>query len=137
MSICHGCVNVHQRIERAQALSMRKVIKCQVRLTPPTSQPATKHPTLRGVGIERQSPIHESRSVVEFPGYAGECVCSHTQRNWIISTQMYCLPGQPHGFGTLLHRLRHPAARLAYHDAIRGHAIGAGKTPVEVDRLTK
>ena len=50
---------------------------------------------------------------------------------------MHCFPGQPRSFGTFLRRLDHPATRLALCVAERGHAIGAGQTRVELDRLVK
>ena len=138
MGIRHGAVHeVHGRIERAQAHGTRNVLKCQVRLASPNSQPTTKPPSLRCVGIDRQSPIHESRGIVELLGYKGECITTHTQRYRVISTQMHCFPGQPCTFRAFLYALDHPATRLAHHDAIRGHAIGAGQTTVEFDRLAK
>src|SRR6202171_102205 len=124
MSIRHASVHAeHVRIERAQAHGMRQVLECEVRLTSPNPQPATKRPRMGCVGIDRQSPIHESRSVVELMGYKGECISTHTQRYWVISTEMHCFPGQPRSFGTLLHLLDHPATPLALRVAPRGHAI--------------
>src|SRR5258705_13018454 len=92
---------------------MRNVLKCQVWLTSPNSQPTTKPPGLRCVGIERQSPIHKSRSFIELMRDKSECIATHTQRDWVIAAEMHCFPGQPGSFGTLLHMLDHPAARLA------------------------
>src|SRR6267154_4070689 len=81
MGIRHGSLHVvHGRIEWAQAHSTRSVIKYEVRLTSPNSQPGTKIPSLRQVRIDRQSTIHESHSVVELMGYKGECISTHTQR---------------------------------------------------------
>jgi hypothetical protein len=75
MSIRHASVHAeHVRIERTQAHGTRDVLKCEVRLASPDPQPGTKRPSLRCVGIDRQSPIHESRSVVELLGYEGECI---------------------------------------------------------------
>src|SRR5260370_40954236 len=108
MGIRHGSVHAeHGRIEWAQAHGMRSVIECDVGLTSPNSQPGTKIPSLRQVRIDRQSPIHESHSVVELMGYKGECISTHTQRYRVTSTEMDCFPGQPHRFRALLHALAH------------------------------
>src|SRR6266849_6285651 len=137
MSIGRGRLHTeHGPIERAQAHGMLNVIKCEVRLASPNSQPATKIPRLRQVGIDRETPIDESRSVVELMGYKGESISTHAQRYRVISTQMHCFPGQPRSFGTFL-RMLDPATRLALHVAPRGHAIGAGQTRVELDRPAK
>src|SRR4051794_13216594 len=112
MGIRHGSVHdEHGRIKWAQAHGMRNVIECEVRLTSPDPQPGTKRPTLRKVRIDRQSPIHESRSVVELMGYKGECISTHTQRCWVIVSEMHCSPGQPRSFGTLLRMLDRPATK--------------------------
>src|SRR5258706_7978595 len=131
------CNEVHGRIERAQAHGMRNVLKCQVWLTSPNSQPTTKPPGLRCVGIDRQSPIHESRSFIELMRDKSECITTHTQRDWVIAAEMHCFPGQPGSFGTLPDMLDHPATRLANHITPRGHAISGGQTRVEFDRLAK
>src|SRR6266403_2832971 len=70
-------------------------------------------------------------------GYKGQCKSTHTQRYWIISTQMHCFPGQPRSFGTLLHAVVHPTVRLSPRVARRRHAIGRGQTRVELDCLAK
>src|SRR5882724_8054741 len=138
MSIRHGSVHgVHGPIERAQAHGMRNVLKCEVWLAPPNHQPGAEPPTLRKVWIDRQSPIHESRSVIELMGYKGESICTHTQCYGVVATHIYCLPGQPRSFGTLLHMIGHPATRLAQHIAPRCHAVGTGQARVHLDRLAK
>ena len=86
MGVGHGAVHpVQGRIERAQAHGTRNVLKCQVRLTSPNSQPGTEHPISAQVGIDRQAPIHESGSVVELMGYKGERISSHAQRNRVVA----------------------------------------------------
>src|SRR5258708_7947134 len=138
MSISRGRLHAERGpVERAQAHGVRNVIKCEVRLASPYSQPATKIPRLRQVGIDRDSLIHESRSMVELTGDKGESISTHAQRYRVISTQMHCFPGQPRSFGTFLRMLDHPATRLALDVAPRGHAIGAGQTRVELDRSAK
>src|SRR5260370_33388598 len=128
MGIRHGSVHgVHGPIERAQAHGMRNVLKCEVWLAPPNHQPGAEPPTLRKVGIDRQSPIHESRSAIELMGYKGKSICTHTQCYGVVATHIYCLPGQPRSFGTLLHMIGHPATRLAQHIAPRCHAVAAGQ----------
>src|SRR5258708_1223795 len=138
MGIRHGSLHaVRGRIERAQAHGMRNVFECEVRLTSPNSQPGTEIPSLRQVRIDCQSPIHESRSVIELMGYKGECISTHAQSYWVISTEMDCFPGQPRSFGTLLHSLVHPTTPLAPRVAPRGQPIGTAQTGGELDRLTK
>ena len=113
MGIRHGSVHAeHGRIERAQAHGTRSVLKCEVRLTSPNSQPGTKDPACARLGLTASSPIHESRGVVELMGYKGECISTHTQRYWVVRPQMHRFPSQPHSFGTLLHLLDHPATRF-------------------------
>src|SRR3984893_6349349 len=133
MSIRHASVHAeHVRIERAQAHGTRDVLKCEVRLTSPDPQPGTKRPSLRCVGIDRQSPIHESRSVVELLGYKGECISTHTQRNRVFATQMHCFPGHPHTLRAFLNALVRPTKRLTPPAYPRGPSISAGQTRVEL-----
>src|SRR6516225_8804421 len=126
MSIRRGSMYaVHRPIERAQAHGTRSVIKCEVRLTSPNSHPGTKIPSLRQVGIDRQTAIHKCSSIVELVGYKSERISTHALRHWVICTQMHGFPGQPRSFGALLGALDHPPTCLPLHVAPRRHAIGA------------
>src|SRR6478672_6454900 len=116
---------------------MRNVLKYEIRFTSPDPQPGAKQPSPRKVWIDRQSAIYESGGVVEFVGYKGQRISTHTQRYRVIAAEMHGFPGQPDSFGTLPLVLDHPAARLALHVAPRGHAIGRSQTRVEFDRLAK
>jgi hypothetical protein len=123
-----------ERIERAQAHSMRKVLNRQVRLAEIDPHPPTEMPRVSQIRIEAESPIDEGGAGVDIMHNIGKrepCPC---ERDRVIPAHLRRLPSQPSCFRGLPGAVQHPTLRLPLDVAPRSHAIGRREIRVDFNR---
>src|SRR5262245_34894061 len=134
MGVCHDALHVElMRVIRAEAHSSGRVIYGCFRFAQPQVNHTTEKPAPSEIWIEDERPLNESGSFFEFAANISKGNARASQRDGVLPSQVGCLPSEPHGFGGLLDTIREPTAGLSLSEAPSRHAVGRGKTRIELN----
>src|SRR5262245_21219905 len=103
-----------ERIEGAQAHSMRKALDGLIRFAEPHFGPAASNPPHRQVWIDQECLVLEGNAIVELASDIGERMSGVTEYGRIVPTQLHSQSSQPSSFGNLLLSVADPSRPLAY-----------------------